>query len=256
MIVTYALTGSLRRVTPSGNVTSSNGSRSTTGPPLPPRACSTSIGSRRIAWVPTMTSATPGERFRIAAPSCCATQPATATIGSWPCSAASCAQLAEPRVELVLGALADAARVDDDDVGVGGLVGRLVAGLLEQAGHPLGVVHVHLAAERFDQVFTRHVPTTFAFRLSLSPVRDFRFRAFAFRRFACAPPGAVARASISRAEARRPSVTASPPSIRASSSTRPSPSSRRDRRPRAPAVDPLLDLRSGCRRTRQSAAGA
>ena len=44
-------------------------------------ACSTSIGSRRIACVPTMTSATPPDRLRMAAPSCCATHPATATIG-------------------------------------------------------------------------------------------------------------------------------------------------------------------------------
>ena len=65
-------------------------------------------------------------------------------------------QLAEPRVELVLGALAHAARVDDDDVGVRGLLGGLVARLLEQPGHALGVVDVHLAAERFDQVFPGH----------------------------------------------------------------------------------------------------
>ena len=197
MIVTYAFTGSLRRVTPSGNVTSSNGSRSMTGR-RSAAACSTSIGSRRIACVPTMTSATPGERLRSAAPSCCATQPATATIGSCPCSAASCAQLAEPRVELLLGALAHAAGVDDDDVGVGGVVGRLVAGLLEQAGHALGVVDVHLAAERLDQVFARHARSfrfrAFAVGLSLSP---FAFDSpFAFASAAARP------ASISRADAR------------------------------------------------------
>src|SRR5919197_5113450 len=52
-------------------------------------ACSTSTGSRRIARVPTTTSGTPGARLRMAAPSCCATHPATATTGSRPVSAAS-----------------------------------------------------------------------------------------------------------------------------------------------------------------------
>ena len=58
---------------------------------------------------------------------------------------------------------------------------RLVAGLLEQPGHPLGVVDVHLAAERFDQVFLGHCGhescsarlslSPFAFRLALAPDR-------------------------------------------------------------------------------------
>ena len=65
-------------------------------------------------------------------------------------------QLAEPRVELLLGALAHAARVDDDEVGIDRFGRRLEAGLLEEPGHPLRVVDVHLAAERLDQVFTRH----------------------------------------------------------------------------------------------------
>ena len=63
-------------------------------------------------------------------------------------------ELAEPRVQLLLGALADAAGVDDDDVGVAVVVGRLVAGLLEQPRHALGVVDVHLAAERLDQILS------------------------------------------------------------------------------------------------------
>ena len=46
--------------------------------------------------------------------------------------------------------------------------GRLVAGLLQQPGHPLGVVDVHLAAEGLDRSTSGHfVP--FAFDLSLSP---------------------------------------------------------------------------------------
>ena len=90
------------------------------------------------------------------------------------------AQLAEARVQLPLRALPDAARVDDDDVGVAGVVGRLEAGLLEQTGHALRVVHVHLAAEGLDQIFARHVISAFGAAgpsglrpLSLSP---FRFR--------------------------------------------------------------------------------
>ena len=66
------------------------------------------------------------------------------------------AQLAEARVKLVLRTLAHAARVDHDEVGVRRVVGRLESRLLEQTGHPLGVVDVHLAAVGFDQVFARH----------------------------------------------------------------------------------------------------
>ena len=217
-------------------------------------ACSTSIGSRRIACVPTMTSATPGDRLRSASPSCCATQPATATIGSCPCSAASCAQLAEARVQLLLGALAHAARVDDDDVGVGGVVGRLEAGLLEQPGHALGVVDVHLAAERLDQVFTRHALVPFAFA---SFAFAFRLR---FRLSPSRPPPVDAGRSRPRASRgptrRRPSVTARPAEHPRSSSTRPSlvePAARSSASGRARRAS-----RSGsaCRRTRQSAAGA
>src|SRR5207253_2367870 len=48
----------------------------------------------------------------------------------------------------------------------------LVAGLFEQTRHALGVVNVHLTAERLDQVFSSH-------RTSLSPSP--RTFAFAFR---------------------------------------------------------------------------
>ncbi len=61
--------------------------------------------------------------------------------------------LAETREEFFLGALADAARVDDDDVGVDVFCRRLVAGLLEEPGHAFRVVDVHLAAVRLNQVF-------------------------------------------------------------------------------------------------------
>ncbi len=67
-------------------------------------------------------------------------------------------QLAEVAVELVVGILPHRAGVEHDDVG--GLRARLrgqavdvdVAGRLEQAGKPLGVVHVHLATVRADVV--------------------------------------------------------------------------------------------------------
>ena len=113
----------------------------------------------------------------------------------------------------------------------------LVAGLLEQPGHPLGVVDVHLAAERFDQVFTRHA-LPFAFR---SFAFAFRLR-FAFRLSRRQALGAWRFASISRAEARSPSVTARP-------AQHPRRALRRGRRRRAastvvrvrPPLDPLLD---------------
>ena len=55
-------------------------------------------------------------------------------------------EVAEGAVELVVGVLAHGAGVDDDDIGVA--LGRAdVAGGLERAAQPLGVVHVHLAAE-------------------------------------------------------------------------------------------------------------
>ena len=256
MIVTYALTGSPRRVTPSGNVTSSYGFEvDRAGARVDAAACSTSIGSRRIACVPTMTSATPGDALAAcASPSCCATQPATATIGSWPLLGRQLAQLAEARVELLLGALADAAGVDDDDVGVGRVVGRLEAGLLEQPRHPLGVVDVHLAAERLDQIFTRHRSTFgFRLRLSLSPFA-FRLRAFALARLSRTPAASVKHLTGRRAEA--PSVIASPPSIRASSSTRPSRRAASTVVSRAAAARPASRSGSACRRTPRSAAGA
>ena len=150
-----------------------------------------------------------------ASPSCCATQPATATIGSWPCSVGQLAQLAEPRVQLLLGALTDAARVDDDDVGVGGVLGRLEASLLEQPRHALGVVHVHLAAERLDEVLAGHQllcvlrcgfssSTTFAFALSLSP---FDFDSPVRRRCRLRSAGLSARRRPPRGRCRRERLT-------------------------------------------------
>ncbi len=94
------------------------------------------------------------------------------------------AELAQARIQLVFGVLANAARVDHDDVGVRGILGGLVAGLLEEAGHALGVVRVHLAAVGFDQVLLghalpRHPPAGFAFAFWFHFA--FRFRLSAAR---------------------------------------------------------------------------
>src|SRR5438046_1408925 len=69
MMVTYALTRSPRRVTPSGHVTSSYGLRSTAGARRA-SASATSIVSLRIACVPTMTSVTPASAPAAAAVGC------------------------------------------------------------------------------------------------------------------------------------------------------------------------------------------
>ena len=61
-------------------------------------------------------------------------------------------QVAEVAVELVVGVLADRARVENHDVGVGAVGGAPVSRGLQQPGQPLGVVHVHLAAIGADLV--------------------------------------------------------------------------------------------------------
>src|SRR5688572_3144929 len=71
--------------------------------------------------------------------------------------------VAKARVELFLRALANRAGVDDDQIGVVVAVGRLETSLLQEAGHPLRVVDVHLAAVGLDQVFLGHYLRTFAF---------------------------------------------------------------------------------------------
>ena len=65
-------------------------------------------------------------------------------------------ELTETRVQLLLRALADAARIDHDDVCLAFVVGRLVARLVQKAGHALGIVDVHLTAECLDQIFLGH----------------------------------------------------------------------------------------------------
>ena len=57
-------------------------------------------------------------------------------------------QVPERAVELAGRVVAHGARVDDDDVGLFAGLGAQVARALERAGEPLGIVDVHLTAER------------------------------------------------------------------------------------------------------------
>ena len=61
-------------------------------------------------------------------------------------------EMAEVAVQLVVGVLADAARVEHDDVGVAEVAGRDHPVGFEEAGDALGVVLVHLAPERAHDV--------------------------------------------------------------------------------------------------------
>ena len=63
---------------------------------------------------------------------------------------------AEMAVELVVGVLPDAARVQHDNVGRFEIVGRFHAVGDQETGDPLGVVLVHLAAVRAHEEPTRH----------------------------------------------------------------------------------------------------
>ena len=129
--------------------------RSPPGPSALCRARSSSTGSACTLCVPNTTS-THGARRTISARSFCARQPPTAICMPGP-GGLHRAQVAEVAVEPVVGVLPDRAGVEDDDVG--GLVGvgrADVAGRLEQPGHPLGVVHVHLAPVGADGVAAGH----------------------------------------------------------------------------------------------------
>jgi hypothetical protein len=59
-------------------------------------------------------------------------------------------KLAETGVQLLLGPFPNAAGVKQYEVGIGGLLRRLETSLLEEPGHALRVVHVHLAPERLN----------------------------------------------------------------------------------------------------------
>ena len=153
-------------------------------------------------------------------------------------------QLAEPRVELVLGALAHAAGVDDDDVGVGGVVGRLVA-RPARAARPSARSRGRSSGSRTSRSgICAPFATTFAFRLSLSPVPDFRLspsravrlrrpdRCSAFERSASISRADSPKAIADRFPAEHPRQLLDPP-------VRVEPA---DRGARPAALDPLLDL--------------
>ena len=142
-----------------------------------------------------MTSTMPMSASRSVAPSCCATQPATATSGSRPVSSSEHAQLAEPRVELLLGVLAHAARVDDDDVGVAVVV-RAARSPPLRAAPPSARSRGRSSGSRRSRSGTSAHVRPFARRLSLSP---FAFASpFALRRSASSSRGARAHAAASR----------------------------------------------------------
>lgn len=65
-------------------------------------------------------------------------------------------QLAQMTIETVIGVLPDAAGVHDDDICLGDVVNRLHSVGFEHAGDPLGIVLVHLTAERLYVVAPRH----------------------------------------------------------------------------------------------------
>src|SRR5262245_36234419 len=98
-----------------------------------------------------------------------------------------CANLTKPRIELFFCSLADAAGVDYDQVGIRVRSGGLVPISLEETGHSFAVVKVHLTAEGFKQVLTRHLTSP-----SLSPVSTFRFRLLPFVRQAALQPASLA----------------------------------------------------------------
>ena len=64
-------------------------------------------------------------------------------------------ELAQVAVEAVVCVLADGAGVEDDDVGLVVGVRLNVAGIVEQSGQTLGVVHVHLTSVGLDLVAAR-----------------------------------------------------------------------------------------------------
>ena len=67
------------------------------------------------------------------------------------------ARVHEVRRQAVVGLLADRARVEDEEIGVVGRAGLAEAERFEEALDPLGIVHVHLAAEGLD-VVALHAP--------------------------------------------------------------------------------------------------
>src|SRR5262245_9315891 len=63
------------------------------------------------------------------------------------------AQTAEGAVNLVLGVLADAAGIEENDVGALDRLGQLVAVAAQTSHHELAIEHIHLAADGFEVEF-------------------------------------------------------------------------------------------------------
>ena len=57
---------------------------------------------------------------------------------------------AEAGEDLLLGVVADTARVEKDDIGTGHIVDRFVPSRAELAHDQLAIEHVHLATHRFE----------------------------------------------------------------------------------------------------------
>ena len=66
-------------------------------------------------------------------------------------------EAAESGIDLLLGMFADAARVEQNDVGVDRLVDQFVALPAQTADDELAIEHVHLAADGFDVEFLGHM---------------------------------------------------------------------------------------------------
>src|SRR5699024_4044638 len=64
-------------------------------------------------------------------------------------------ELAEVAVEAVVGVLTHGTGVEDDDIGLVFAAGLNVAGIVEEYGETLGVVHVHLTSVGLDLVAAR-----------------------------------------------------------------------------------------------------
>ena len=119
MIVTHARTGSPRRVSPNGkrDVVVRRRGRTATRRVVGRLLERASAASARAACRRRRRPVPERVEQRLPLPAA-RRSPATATTGSRPVSLAQHAELAEARVELLLGLLAHAAGVDDDDVGV------------------------------------------------------------------------------------------------------------------------------------------
>src|SRR5207247_1739005 len=242
--------GSPRRVTPSGHVTSSYGLRSMAGDRRA-SASSTSIGSLRIACVPTMTSVTPGARLRIVSPSCCATQPATATIGSWPISCAIC-RSSPSRVYNFSSARSRTLHVL--------MTTTSASAAASVASNPACSSSPAMRSESWTfiwqpKVSMRYLGATVASLCVLCPLcvldapDTFRFRSFAFAfrlRFARSGPGRSRRRPVHQHLMRRP-PNAIGDCLSAEHSCKlvdaRAVAETRDRGARPPAVDPLPDFK-------------